>query len=209
MANNLGLCRCLCIFSRYLHISIRSYSQVNGWLVAQEKWRWHFPRKLQKSRFMVVVYRPNMEHLIPRIHESLLLESFPIVHFYFIFRWFASILAADHLGIFSYWRVDILSGAGDNTNEDSDVWFYKISITDYLVFIAIRFFIWIHFTNFWCICLHLLKLWNFKNRKITFLIKTKIYLMPFRLSNIFRFFWLENCEKIKQHKQFTIKTWYQ
>jgi hypothetical protein len=32
-------------------------------------------------------------------------------------------LAADHLGIFSYWRVDIMSGAGDNTNEDSDIWF--------------------------------------------------------------------------------------
>jgi hypothetical protein len=32
-------------------------------------------------------------------------------------------LAADHLGIFSYWRVDIMSGAGDNTNDDSDIWF--------------------------------------------------------------------------------------
>ena len=39
------------------------------------------------------------------------------------FRWFLTILAADHLGIFSYWRVDIMSGAGDNTNEDSDIWF--------------------------------------------------------------------------------------
>jgi hypothetical protein len=39
------------------------------------------------------------------------------------FRWFFTILAADHLGIFSYWRTDIMSGAGDNTNEDSDIWF--------------------------------------------------------------------------------------
>ena len=32
------------------------------------------------------------------------------------FRWFFTILAADHFGIFSYWRIYIMSGAGDNTN---------------------------------------------------------------------------------------------
>lgn len=30
-----------------------------------------------------------------------------------------SLLAADYFGIFSYWRVDIMSGASDNTAEDS------------------------------------------------------------------------------------------
>lgn len=30
--------------------------------------------------------------------------------------------------MFSYWRIDILSGAGDNTNEDSDVWLKNIKL---------------------------------------------------------------------------------
>lgn len=33
--------------------------------------------------------------------------------------WFTSILLADQFGMFSYWRVDILCGASDNTAEDS------------------------------------------------------------------------------------------
>ncbi len=70
---------------------------------------------------MVVVYGSNMELVIPRIYEAVLLEHFPIVHLFHYFRWFFTILAADHFGIFSYWRIDIMSGAGDNTNEDSDV----------------------------------------------------------------------------------------
>ena len=37
------------------------------------------------------------------------------------YRWFTTLLAANHFGIFSYWKIDIMSGAGDNTNEDSDI----------------------------------------------------------------------------------------
>jgi len=28
-------------------------------------------------------------------------------------------MAADHFGVFSYWRTDIMSGPGDNSNDDS------------------------------------------------------------------------------------------
>jgi len=68
-----------------------------------------------------MVRRLNLEHFIPRFHETLFLESFPTVNIYNNKRWFFTILAADHLGIFSYWRVDIMSGASDNTNEDCDI----------------------------------------------------------------------------------------
>lgn len=33
--------------------------------------------------------------------------------------WFLTLLIAEKLGIFSYWHVDIMSGPGDNTNDDS------------------------------------------------------------------------------------------
>lgn len=45
-----------------------------------------------------------------------------LFHRYFWFvapLYFLSILAADQFGMFSYWRVDIMSGPGDNTAEDS------------------------------------------------------------------------------------------
>lgn len=34
-------------------------------------------------------------------------------------QWFLTIMLSYKLGIFSYWRVDIMSGPGDNTSEDS------------------------------------------------------------------------------------------
>lgn len=124
MANHLAL-RCLiCLFGCRVHLPIRTHCKGDCWLMAQEKRCWYLPRKLQKSCCLVMVRRLNLEHFIPWIFQTLFLESFPTVNFYNNERWFFTILAADHLGIFSYWRVDILSGAGDNTNEDSDVWFY-------------------------------------------------------------------------------------
>lgn len=36
-------------------------------------------------------------------------------------QWFFTILLAEKLGFFKYWRIDIFSGAGDNSNEDSFV----------------------------------------------------------------------------------------
>ena len=47
--------------------------------------------------------------------------TFSHCNFFSYFSWFFTILAAEHLGIFSYWRIDVLSGAGDNTDEESDV----------------------------------------------------------------------------------------
>lgn len=130
MANHLDLCRYLNLSWCCFLISICSHSQINGWFLAKEKWCWYLWRKLQKSCYLVMVRRFNLERFIPRIHETLFLESFPTVNFYNNKRWFFTILAADHLGIFSYWRVDIMSGAGDNTNEDCDVWFYS-TISNY------------------------------------------------------------------------------
>lgn len=41
-------------------------------------------------------------------------------YFWHVFPlWFTSILLADQFGMFSYWRIDILCGASDNTAEDS------------------------------------------------------------------------------------------
>lgn len=36
-------------------------------------------------------------------------------------RWFVSILLAEKMGLFKYWRIDIFSGAADNSPEDSFV----------------------------------------------------------------------------------------
>lgn len=134
MANHLGLCRYLNLSWCRILISIRSHYQRNGWFLAKEKRSWYLPRKLQKSCCLVVVRCLNLEHFIPRFHETLFLESFPTVNFYNNKRWFFTILAADHLGIFSYWRVDIMSGASDNTNEDCDVWFYS-TISNYSFYV--------------------------------------------------------------------------
>ena len=70
---------------------------------------------------MVVVYGADVESGVSWVYEAVFLEYFSVVIFYCYNRWFFTILAADHFGIFSYWRIDIMSGAGDNTNEDSDV----------------------------------------------------------------------------------------
>jgi hypothetical protein len=41
-------------------------------------------------------------------------------YFWHVFpMWFTTLLLADHFGMFSYWRVDILCGPSDNTAEDS------------------------------------------------------------------------------------------
>ena len=34
-------------------------------------------------------------------------------------QWFFTLLLADRLGFFTFWRVDIMSGPGDDTNDDS------------------------------------------------------------------------------------------
>ena len=34
-------------------------------------------------------------------------------------KWFLTLCLADRLGFFTFWRVDIMSGPGDNTNDDS------------------------------------------------------------------------------------------
>jgi len=36
-------------------------------------------------------------------------------------QWFLTLLLAEKLGIFKYWRIDIFSGAADNSPEDSFV----------------------------------------------------------------------------------------
>mgnify|MGYP003461506588 FL=1 len=36
-------------------------------------------------------------------------------------RWFFTIILAEKLGIFKYWRIDIFNGAADNSPEDSFV----------------------------------------------------------------------------------------
>lgn len=33
-----------------------------------------------------------------------------------------TLLLADEFGMFNYWRVDMFSGAGDNSNDDSYIW---------------------------------------------------------------------------------------
>ena len=60
-----------------------------------------------------------LEYLIPWTVQKILLACCPNVPFLHNFRWFTTLLLADKFGIFSYWRVDIMSGAGDNNNEDS------------------------------------------------------------------------------------------
>lgn len=47
-------------------------------------------------------------------------------YFYNQFPWmFMTLMLADSLGIFSYWQVDMYSGAGTNSSEDNFSWFYQ------------------------------------------------------------------------------------
>lgn len=56
-------------------------------------------------------YGPTWNISFPGLFKSYFWKVFPL--------WWTSILLADKFGMFSYWRIDIMSGASDNTPDDS------------------------------------------------------------------------------------------
>ena len=79
VANYLGMRSYLSLLGMHFHLPILPHCPINGWFMAKKKWSWYFPRKLQKSRELDMVCRPNLEHFIPRIHETIFLEIVPNV----------------------------------------------------------------------------------------------------------------------------------
>ena len=56
-------------------------------------------------------YGPTWNLAFPGFFRHYFWHVFPL--------WFTSLLLADKMGMFSYWRIDLMAGAGDNTSDDS------------------------------------------------------------------------------------------
>lgn len=102
-----------------LYLPLRLLSQGNGGLLAQEERNRSIQRELQASIYLRVVQSEYIG-VLPRFLQKLLLAHCSSV-LYLLFRWFMTLLVAEKLGIFKYWRVDIFNGPGDNSPEDSFV----------------------------------------------------------------------------------------
>lgn len=64
-----------------------------------------------RKAFNYLWYSENWNHSYPGFMKLYFWKVVP--------QWFFTLLLADRLGFFTFWRVDIMSGPGDNTNDDS------------------------------------------------------------------------------------------
>jgi solute carrier family 25 oxoglutarate transporter 11 len=63
-------------------------------------------------------FGPSWNLAFPGLFKNFFWHVAPMYYF-FKFRWFTTLLLADEFGMFDYWSVDMMSGPGDNSNDDS------------------------------------------------------------------------------------------